>query len=274
MKKLLFLDLDGTLWDVNEEIPRSAVEALDAARRNGHLFFANSGRSRAAVHQKNLFALRPDGVVTGGGTLIELPGEGRDAVMEDTALNTRYPHPFLSPDLIEWTLEEGRKIGVRFLLEGPEWMYMGKEDASNHWFFASIMERYGSRIRDIGAHWGAWEANKMTCDLGDPSRCGALLEEYAAHYQVIRHNDTTIELNPLGQDKGKAILDVCRILNVPVSDTIAFGDSANDLKMLRAAGTAVVMGNGADFVKAEADLVCPDLEEDGILEALKALRLI
>lgn len=35
MKKIIFLDLDGTLWTF-EKIPGSALEAIELARKNGH----------------------------------------------------------------------------------------------------------------------------------------------------------------------------------------------------------------------------------------------
>ena len=274
MRKLLFFDLDGTLWDFDENITKGVTDALKRARRAGHLVFANTGRSRAAVHQDVLFNLPMDGLVTGGGTLIELPGEGRDHVVEERAGNMAYAQPLLSWELLSWTIREGRQAGVRFLLEGPDYLYMGREDASNHWFFASILKRCGAVIRDIHACDGAWEASKMTCDVIPGPRTEALLRQYEQHYQIVRHSDTTIELTPHGMDKGRGIREVCRILHADIGDSIAFGDSANDLMMLRAAGTAVVMGNGADAAKAEADLICPDIHEDGVARALETLKLI
>ena len=35
MKKIIFLDLDGTLWTF-EKIPSSALKAIELARKNGH----------------------------------------------------------------------------------------------------------------------------------------------------------------------------------------------------------------------------------------------
>ena len=274
MKKLLFFDLDGTLWDYDENITHGVTDGLRRAREAGHLVFANTGRSRAAVHQDVLFGLPLDGLVTGGGTLIELPGGGRDHVVNDRRGNIAYAQPLLGRDLLKWTILEGRKVGVRFLLEGPDYMYLGKEDASSHWFFASIMKRCGATIRDIHVYDGAWDASKMTCDIIPGPQTEALLREYEQHYQIVRHSDTTIELTPHGMDKGRGIREVCRILNADIQDTIAFGDSANDLMMLRAAGTAVVMGNGAEAAKAEADLVCPGIDEDGVVRAMETLGLI
>ena len=43
-KKLVFLDLDGTLWTL-DGIPESAKKAIALARNNGHKVFANTGRT-------------------------------------------------------------------------------------------------------------------------------------------------------------------------------------------------------------------------------------
>ena len=50
-----------------------------------------------------------------------------------------------------------------------------------------------------------------------------------------------LELNAADADKGRALLALAQHLGIPAADTIAFGDSSNDLRMLRAAGTSVAM---------------------------------
>ena len=45
MKKIIFLDLDGTLWTF-EKIPSSALKAIELARKNGHKIYINTGRTR------------------------------------------------------------------------------------------------------------------------------------------------------------------------------------------------------------------------------------
>lgn len=51
-KKLIFLDLDGTLWHGDHQIPQSTLDAIETARRNGHKVFSNTGRSQAEVPKK------------------------------------------------------------------------------------------------------------------------------------------------------------------------------------------------------------------------------
>ncbi len=57
-------------------------------------------------------------------------------------------------------------------------------------------------------------------------------------------------------------------------EIIAFGDAENDLDMIRFAGIGVAMGNGSEEVKAVADFVTADIDDDGIEKALKHFNLI
>lgn len=55
---------------------------------------------------------------------------------------------------------------------------------------------------------------------------------------------------------------------------MAFGDGGNDESMLRAAGVGVAMGNALDSVKAHADYVTTDVDNDGVWNALKHFGII
>ena len=77
MKRILFFDLDWTLWNLEEQIPQSACEAIRKARANGHEVWINTGRGRAAVDQPQLFELGIDGAVTGAGTMVECRHPGQ-----------------------------------------------------------------------------------------------------------------------------------------------------------------------------------------------------
>ena len=60
-------------------------------------------------------------------------------------------------------------------------------------------------------------------------------------------------------------------LGLTKADAYAFGDGTNDLEMIRACGCGVAMGNAEDAVKAEANLVCAPVWEDGVAQALREL---
>ena len=64
------------------------------------------------------------------------------------------------------------------------------------------------------------------------------------------------------------------IIGIKPEEIIAFGDAENDLDMIRFAGIGIAMGNGEEAVKAAADYVTADIDDDGIEKALKHFNLI
>lgn len=68
MKKIIFLDLDGTLWTF-EKIPSSALKAIELARKNGHKIYINTGRTRCEIPQF-LLDMNLDGYCFGAGSEI------------------------------------------------------------------------------------------------------------------------------------------------------------------------------------------------------------
>ena len=72
--------------------------------------------------------------------------------------------------------------------------------------------------------------------------------------------------------KGNAVRFLCDYLGVPVADTVASGDAANDISMLEAAGISFAMANGTEDVKKVATYTTKKTnDEDGILEIFELL---
>jgi hydroxymethylpyrimidine pyrophosphatase-like HAD family hydrolase len=74
-------------------------------------------------------------------------------------------------------------------------------------------------------------------------------------------------------DKGTGIRRVCEALHCSLEDTIGFGDSMNDLEMIKTVGYSVCMDNGSPSLKEISDLVCPAVEEGGLAWAFEKLGL-
>lgn len=74
-RKILFFDIDGTLVTAPPcTIPESTAQAITQARKNGHLCFINTGRTRVII-PKDLLTLGFDGYVCGCGTQIYMNGQ-------------------------------------------------------------------------------------------------------------------------------------------------------------------------------------------------------
>ena len=78
---------------------------------------------------------------------------------------------------------------------------------------------------------------------------------------------------PKGIGKGESLLEIAKYYDIPIEDTIAFGDEENDLTMIEAAGIGVAMGNAIDLVKEAADYITLSNDEDGIADYLEKFVL-
>lgn len=65
-------------------------------------------------------------------------------------------------------------------------------------------------------------------------------------------------------DKGVSLKQLCEYLKIDIANSIAMGDSANDVEVLKAAGLSAAMGNACAEAKAAADIVTPDCDHDGV----------
>ena len=82
------------------------------------------------------------------------------------------------------------------------------------------------------------------------------------------------EVVPKGCSKATAMHFLADFLHVSMEDTVAIGDSNNDLPMLQCAATSIAMGNSSKAVLEMADYVTTDVMEDGIWNALQWLGVL
>ena len=62
-------------------------------------------------------------------------------------------------------------------------------------------------------------------------------------------------LSILGVDKGSALSLLCEHLNIPIENSVAFGDGENDKEFLAISGMGCAMKNGRPAAIAAADVV-------------------
>ena len=86
-------------------------------------------------------------------------------------------------------------------------------------------------------------------------------------------NEWYLEIISRYAGKGQGLTRFCRTLGIPVSHSLAAGDSENDISMLRAAGTGIAMCNGIpqmpDIEKAADAVTLTDNDHDGLVPFLE-----
>lgn len=259
MPKAFFFDIDNTLLTWDGKIPESTRQAVKALQANGHYAFINTGRSRVNIHEKALFEIGFDGIVSGCGTCVEFRGE-------------TFLYKYIEKEQIARDLQILAECGLKPILEGRYQMYWNFEDFREDAFGKRLRKSVGEHILEISETEGEWEASKYSCITidADMDRCRSLMQGY----KFLIHNSGVCEIVLNDYSKASGMEVACRHLGLTMEDTVAFGDGVNDIEMLQAAGISICMGNGTDVAKEAADYVTAPLLEDGILKACEHFGFI
>ena len=89
--------------------------------------------------------------------------------------------------------------------------------------------------------------------------------------RAIRYMGSSLELIPKGASKWKALSFLLDLKNIAPQEVLAIGDDVNDIPMISNAGFGVAMANAFDEMKAAADYIAPDRDEDGAAAAIEKL---
>lgn len=274
-RKLIFLDIDGTLTEPGKNVPpRSAVRAVRLAREKGHKVVLCSGRNYGMLFPVMQYGF--DGLAASAGGYIEYGGQ----VVYDCPMTKEQQAKVL--DIFK---ESGiyRTIGGRnhsYTDEGfKEFLAENIQSKAN-----SELLRWRIQIEnELGIHPMSEYDGEPIYGMAFMSRGAERLRKPMQVLQdefdfCIQDEDAcgivNGELSSKAFDKGKAVERLCDFLGVLKEDTIAFGDSMNDLEMLKAAGIGVCMAGGSPSLLEIADIVCPPVEEDGLYRAFEKLNLI
>ena len=274
-KKLIFLDIDGTLTEPGKNIPpESAVEAVEMARRAGHKVFLCTGRNYGML--KPLLKYGFDGLIASSGGYIEVEKK----VIYDHPMTKEQEQramDVLAQNQIFCTIEcrDGSYTDERlkdFLRDNQD----KSENSELLRWREQIEQSLG--IRPMSEYKGQPLYKIVMMALSRESLENAkkiLGKDFAFCIQETKgHTIHNGELICTDYDKGQAVERVCSYLGYTVKDTIGFGDSMNDLEMMETVGISVCMQNGSNALKNIADYVCPPYYENGIYESFQRYQLL
>ena len=261
-RSAVFFDIDGTLWDYEQKIIPSTIDAVKALRLNGHMAFLCSGRSRSAITAKELLDIGFDGIVGGCGTYFEY--------LNKVVYSDEIPYQRLKEDA-----DFFRDNNICAILEGVDYLYVDtelfpKEDP----YINSLKTKLKDTFREFDDLNEHSRVNKYSVDFRNSSE--AVIREHFIDYNIVVHaNSTVAEIMP-GRDVSKAsgIRRAIEFLGIEHSNTYSFGDSLNDSDMLKYTAHSVAMGNAVPHIKEISEYITTDVNDDGIYNGLKHYGLI
>lgn len=267
-KKIIFLDLDGTLIMHSPNgnfIPNSAQRALQKAKENGHLIYLCTGRSFSMIDDYLKESELVDGIIGASGACIMMNKE------------IVYHKPYSLEEINE-LINILESNNIFHWLETNKGVYMniekyGNEVLKRRQFFPKFLESVKPKNEECLSI-----INKVS--YIDPLNPLSFEEKLLSGKFILvpmsydGQGENRGEISAIGTTKGTAIRYVLNKLNIPKKNAYCFGDSNNDLSMFPEVGTSICMGNGKDEVKKHASFVTKNIDDGGIEFGFKNFGLI
>lgn len=268
--KALFLDLDGTLLNDRKEITPRNFDAIQKALKMGHKVIICTGRPLlSAIKQAEKLGMTGNGcylAAFNGGILYDM---GSRSVISSVSI----PLPTVCA-----IFEEANRRGLHVQTYDHRNVLVEKynDNENVRRYCSTILMEY--RVLDSLTDLEQPPAKILIIDYKDQASLSAFGEwvtkNYAGKLDTFFSCAAYLEVVTHGLNKGTALFELSRILGIPAADTIAAGDEANDLPMIRAAGVGVAMCNGIDEAKGAADYITVnDNNNDGIAEIIEKFML-
>ncbi|MCL4498712.1 MAG: Cof-type HAD-IIB family hydrolase [Chloroflexi bacterium] len=261
--KLVAMDLDGTLLNEDHTIDPGALDAIRRAAERGVTFTIATGRMhgsaerfaaplgievplisyngsvvRSALSGREHRHLRvPRAAAATALSLIKADKALRYAFMDDRVL-TDTPH--------EWTDQYAKILGIEMALVDD---------------IADALEDDPTML-------------VFMCEEADTSRLtGYLSCELDSAVRLTNSNPWFVDVLNADASKAMALRFLAESLGVRMRETVAIGDSWNDLEMIEAAGLGVAVANGTDRLKEWADYITTEERGRGVAEVLRTFIL-
>lgn len=270
MPKLFFSDIDGTLLRSDGTISTNLRNAFAEMAAQGHGLILTSGRPLASIRgiSEMLGTKFPYSyIIANNGCQIY------DCNQKKTIYEKR-----LGLELVDRAQKLADEMHIHLQTYNENAIICEKEDAE----ILTYTQKIKIPILYTSSYTTALEKppyKMLAIHLDNPKALDtyrkAVEHELGTDVQTMLSNPRYLEIIHAKASKGNALRFLCNYLNVPICDTLAAGDSENDISLFQAAGTGYAMANSDDNVKSSAAHVTAlDNDHDGILEIIQKHILV
>lgn len=255
--KAVFFDIDGTFFchDSNRVLPET-IEACKRLKANGYKVALCSGRPKEMADELHVFEMLDwDGYIGCSGGVAY--NEKYEIIYEEIFTDHQLEQLFAIAKEHDYCLYSFGKY---------EFMTKPLDDISQR-----LIEEFHLKMPEVRG----WQKEKLSAV--------SVLGEVGSDFSIfdgienLTHTSSTpyaIDFIKEGVNKAKGICEMMKYWGFDENDYIAFGDSKNDIEMLKHAKRGFAMGNGHEKAKKAANEVIGNSYETAIACKLKQLKLI
>lgn len=256
-KKVIFFDIDGTLYDTGKRLPDSAKRAVKQLKERGHEVVIATGRA-PFMFADLCSDLEIDSFVSINGQYVVHQGKN----ILTNPLQDEHLHK-----LIETAKDRNHEL---LFVNETGWRSNSKYSERLEEVIASLRIDQAVEYESEPFAPGTNLQSLIFCDHGEE----AFYEETFPMFHLVRWHENSVDIIPKGGSKARGIQSYLEAVGIPLANAYAFGDGLNDIEMMQYVPNSVAMGNAFDEVKQVARHITDHVDEDGIWNGLKRLGLI
>jgi len=262
MIKIVTIDLDGTLFDNVKNISKENIEAIKKCHELGVKIVIATGRPiegvRPVLNRLGLTTDKDYAIIYNGSKVLNV--KTGELIFSST----------ISGKTVKELYNEANKYNLNFhAFRKNEELITPKHNQYTD------VEATINQIEDIICDINSLDDDEefLKAMIVDSKENLDMMEKnidpkFKNDYSMVRSATIFLEFLNKTSDKGKALYQLAKYLNVNIKDTMAIGDAGNDISMIKMAGIGVAMKNAFPEVLEIADFVTLSNEESGVAYAL------
>ena len=262
MVKLIVCDIDNTLVPKHKQPSDRTLACIHEFEKRGILFGLASGRSTDMLRDlANEWGIHCDILIGNNG------GEYQDEINGEHDILDKFSCEDLH-EIFKIMEPFKDKVNCQMFINGVRYIRRLDEQTAKAIKYSNDAEK-PVIVEDESVFWSepAYKVGFRT-----PAEIMPEVEKHCAKYnndvfKSFKTEFTMYEFARTEADKGKMLVRFCKSHNIPIEDTVAFGDMTNDVSILEAAGLGVCLENGSPDAKQAADVITDlSIEVDGFAD--------
>jgi hypothetical protein len=250
--KAAFFDIDGTLLSFKtHRVSKGTVRAFERLHQAGVRTFLSTGRPDVIIPG---MPVSFDGKITMNGGLVFTPDE------------VLLSNPIVDEELQAW-LDMAKDKHLCTMIFTRDNMFLAQPNEVGL-KLRSQLEFEMPPVVDID-RMRTETAYQIIAIM--PGEMDAAVAALLPHCRLPRWHPYFTDIVARDNSKARGMEAICRRFGIRQEETLAFGDGANDIEMLEWAGIGIAMGNADEKVKAHADYVTTEVDDEGIERAVNEI---
>ncbi|GAA0486648.1 phosphatase YwpJ [Salinibacillus aidingensis] len=277
---IIAIDMDGTLINSHHQISKENIAAIKKALKLGHEVVIATGRAQFDVKKilddidLSLYTIGANGATihspAGTNILSESMPEAQTRRIADWLNQQNFYYemfcesgiytPVQGREILKSELKELEIHSSKIEMESMEQAYEKQVGQTGYVFMESNEKVYQDKQKVY---------NILAFSFLDKKRINGW-NHFAGEKDVtlVSSSPYNFELEHPRASKGNALKYLAQVLNMSLDNSIAIGDSGNDISMFKAVSHSYAMENAKDYVKKEADYIAISNDQNGVARVI------